>query len=252
MAVVFLPLVWTCSAPAACPRAAASFLCQPTYALDDVLWLPAEAYIPQPGDIFLATDQTPWARYGHWFAGGAGVHHSAIIFARSDGRVGLLEAGPFNSVTIEVMDPLEHMREHVAAGDQVWIRRRKVPLTVEQSARLTAFAEAQDGKRFATWRLMAQVTFLRSRGPLRTWFIGRPHGQRCSYFCSELVLESCVAAGLLDPATTRPAATYPRDLFMNWSFNLYLTLHPPLEPCWYPPARWTECTEVGPPRRARS
>lgn len=46
------------------------------------------------------------------------------------------------------------------------------------------------------------------------YFIGKPHGDsRLSYFCSELVCESCVAAGLLNPETTRPSATYPHDLF---------------------------------------
>ena len=55
--------------------------------------------------------------------------------------------------------------EHVRAGDHVWVRRRRVPLTAGQSARLTAFVERQDGKPFAVLRLMGQVTPFRSRGP---------------------------------------------------------------------------------------
>jgi hypothetical protein len=219
----------------------ASFLCQPAFTIDNQLRGPTEPYVPQPGDIFLSTDQAIWAICGHWLAGGAGVHHSGIIFRRSDGRMGLIEAGPFNSVQIEVMDPIEHMHAHVAAGDKVWIRRRAVPLTEEESARLTAFVEAQNGKPFATWRLMGQVTLLRSRGPIRTWFIGKPHGVRDCYFCSELVTESCVAAGLIDPEIARPPATYPRDLFYDHSFNWYLDRHFKLAPCWCPPARWLEC-----------
>jgi hypothetical protein len=132
------------------------------------------------------------------------------------------------------------MYRHVCCGDRVWIRRRCVPLTPEQSACLTAFAEAQDNKPFATLRLVGQLTPFRSRGPLRTWFVGKPHGHRENYFCAELVMESCVAAGLLDAATTRPAATYPRDIFFGRSINLYLDKHLPLEPDWYPPARWTD------------
>jgi hypothetical protein len=145
-----------------------------------------------------------------------------------------------NSVQVETLDPLQHMHNHVAAGDRVWVRRRRLPLTPEQSARLTAFAEAQDGKPFAVVRLAAQVTPFRSRGPLRTWFVGGPHGDRRSWFCSELVVECCVAAGLMDPATARPAATYPRDLFFGRSLNLYLDSHLDLEPGWWPPARWAE------------
>jgi hypothetical protein len=222
-------------------RTPSSFLCQPAFCIDDVLRGPAVPYQPQPGDIFLATDQAVWAICGHWLAGGAGVHHSGIMFRRSDGRMGLIEAGPFNSVQVEVMDPIEHMQAHVCAGDKVWVRRRAVPLTAEESAALTAFVETQDGKPFATLRLLGQVTFFRSRGPVRTWFIGKPHGCRDNYFCSELVTESCVAAGLLDPATARPPATYPRDLFYDHSFNRYLDLHLKLAPCWDPPARWVEC-----------
>jgi hypothetical protein len=200
-----------------------------------------EPYCPQPGDIFLATDQARWARLGHWAAGAHGVHHSGIIFLRSNGQPALLEAGPFNSVQVETMDLLEHMLRHVECGDQVWVRRRCLPLTPEQSARLTLFAEAQDGKPFATWRLVGQLTPFRSRGKLRTRFVGKPKGDRRSYFCSELVTEACVAAGMLDPATARPAATYPRDLFFGKSANPYLNKHLHLDCGWHPPARWTEC-----------
>jgi hypothetical protein len=219
----------------------ASFLYQPAYCLEDVWIGSARPYRPQPGDIFLATDQSRLMRIGHWLVGGAGVHHSGILFARSDGRMTLLEAGPFNSVRIETMDPYEHMLDHVRAGNCVWIRQRCRPLTAEESACLTAFAEAQDGKPFATLRLLGQLTILRSRGPIRTVFVGKPHGNRDSFFCSELVLESCVAAGLLNPATTRPPATYPRDLFFGHSYNLYVDRHLPLEEQWFPPARWAPC-----------
>lgn len=218
-----------------------SYVCCPAYSLDGDPRYPAEPYCPQPGDIFLATDGAIWARCGHWFAGGAGVQHSGIMFARPDGRVALLQAGPFNSLRIEILDPLETIRTTVAHGEKVWIRRRRIPLSPEQSAQLTAFACKQEGKRFALWRMLAQVTPFRSRGPLRTWFIGKPHGpDRLSYFCSELVMESCVASGLVDPETARPVATYPRDLFYGHSFNWYVNTHLCLEPGWYPPAQWCE------------
>jgi hypothetical protein len=241
MACLIISLL--CATPPAVtdvPPPQGSYLYRPAFTLDDDLRCPAEPYVPQPGDIFLATDQARWARAGHWIAGGAGVHHSGIMFRRSDGRVGLIEAGPFNSVVVEVMGPVEHMSAHVRAGDKVWVRRRRVPLTAEESARLTAFAERQEGKPFAVLRLLGQVTPLRSRGPLRTWFVGGPHGDRDRFFCSELVVELCVAAGLMDCATARPAATYPRDLFFGRSFNLYLDKHLCLDD-WCPPARWAEC-----------
>jgi hypothetical protein len=240
MAYLFLPLLWA-AGPALGdgPDRAEGYLSRPAFSLDDNAALPLHCYVPQPGDIFLATDQALWVRLGHWCAGGAGVHHSGILFRRSDGRVGLIEGGPFNSLRVEVLDPVEHMRDHVRASDKVWVRRRRVPLTAEECDRLTAFAEKQEGKPFAVLRMLRQVTLIRARGPVRTRFVGGPHGDRDRYFCSELVVEACVAAGLMDAATARPAATYPRDLFFGRSLNPYLDKHLDLN-AWDPPARWSE------------
>jgi hypothetical protein len=209
------------------------------YSLEAEAKDPAEPYRPQPGDIFLATDAARWVRIGHSLAGSAGVHHSGIMFLRADGRPALLEAGPFHRFHVEASDPVEQMQKYEACGDRVWIRRRAQPLTAEQSARLTAFAEGQVGKWFAFLRVAGQLTPFRSRGVLRTWWVGKPHKERSSYFCSELVLESCIAAGLVDEAEARPAATYPRDLFFGQSPIPYLDSHLHMEPGWHPPARWT-------------
>src|SRR5207248_2542138 len=88
-------------------------------------------------------------------------------------------------------------------------------------------------------------TPFRSRGPVRTYFMGKPKGgDRKSYFCSELVCEACVAAGLLDPQRTRPSATYPRDLFFGRSYNPFIDKHLDVNECWRPPARWLPAEEV--------
>ena len=84
-------------------------------------------------------------------AGANGVHHSGIIVALPDGRLRVIEAGPFDKVQVEMMDPYQHMFQHVALGDRVWIRRRKVPLSLDQSARLTAFACRRTASR-SRWR----------------------------------------------------------------------------------------------------
>jgi hypothetical protein len=216
-----------------------TYLCQPAFSVDDALRGPTEPYVPQPGDNYLASDHELWSRVGHWWVGSAGVQHSGIMTACSDGRIGLLQAGPFNSVQIEIRDPVALMAQHVEQGECVWVRRRRLPLTPEQSARLTAFAEAQEGKRFAIWRMIAQVTLLCPRGPLRTQFRGRVHGpDRPSYWCAELVMEACVASGLRDAEDTRPTATYPRDIFFGRSRIPFLDEHLRLDD-WDPPARWT-------------
>ncbi len=216
-----------------------SYICQPAYARDWELRGPIETYVPQPGDIFLATDQRLWFRWGHLIAGANGLHHSGLVIAMPDGGLGLIEAGPFNKTEVEVMNPNHHMSNHAAVGDRVWIRRRKVPLTPDQSARLTAFALGQNGKPFALARWFGQITPLRTRGPIKTWFVGQPKGDRSHWFCSELVTECCVAGGIMTWATARPSATYPSDLFWGSSYNLYLNGHlGELEQGWHPPARW--------------
>ena len=68
-----------------------------------------------------------------------------------------------------------------------------------------------------------------------------PRGDRASYYCSELVLEACVAACLVNPITTRPSASYPHDLFFDHSHNRYINKHLPLACEWEAPARWMEC-----------
>jgi hypothetical protein len=133
-----------------------------------------------------------------------------------------------------------------ADHERVWIRRRRVPLTPEQCADLTAFALAVEDRPFAVLRMLAQITPLRCRGPVSVRWLGEPHGLRHSYFCSELATEACVAAGLLDPATTRPGAMYPRDLFFGRSRNPYLDRHLDLSE-WEPPARWTANPGAPPP-----
>jgi hypothetical protein len=221
---------------------ACSFLYQPAFCTDVELHLPAEPYVPQPGDIFLATDYRRLLQFGHRLAGAKDLHRSGIVIALPDGSMALAEAGPVDKTDICITELLSQLRCY-ADKEKVWIRRRRVPLTPEQSAQLTDFAIRQCGKRFALWRMLAQCCPLRTRGPLRTYAIGGPHGDRCSYFCSEFVTEACVAAGILDPTHCRPSATYPCDLFYAESCNWFLKRHfsPDINEGWCPPARWTDC-----------
>lgn len=215
-----------------------SYLGEPSYCLDWKLRGKPEAYVPQPGDIMLATDKNFFWKITHDLAGAGEPHNSAIIVARPDGSLAVLEAGANDTLRIHMLDMLPHLKEYADKGP-VWIRKRRTPLTPEQSAALTDFAMRQWGKHFALIRLGGQLTPLRSRGPIRTYFMGGPHGDRHSYFCSELVTESCVAAGLIDPRKARPAATYPHDLFFDTSLNHFIRHNYRLQDCWYPPARWT-------------
>jgi hypothetical protein len=211
------------------------YLYEPCYSIDRAFHGKPRPYLPQPGDVMLATNDKIRSKIEHNVALAFEPHHSAIIFNRPDGTPAILEAGPFDTFWINVMD-LSHLKRYEEIGP-VWIRQRKTPLTKEQSECLTAFCMRQDGKRFALGRLALQWTPLRPRG-LLTAHRGRPHGDRNSYYCAELVMEACVAAGLVDAATARPSATYPHDMFFDKSLNPYINKHLPLACDWEPPAQW--------------
>jgi hypothetical protein len=227
------------------PAPPGSYLWQPTYHEDDILRGPTRPYVPQPGDIVMSADGSKFWLLMHNLAGTSHPTHSMIVFAMPDGRPAIIEGGPHDTLRCRVLDALPHMFSYEGEG-RVWVRRRACPLTPEQSARLTEFALAVDGRDFAIERLGKQITPFRTRGPIRTAFVGKPHGiDHDKYFCSELVTEACVYAGLLDAQTARPSATYPRDLFMDHSLNLWLNKYLKLAPAWDPPARWTSwCSDA--------
>src|SRR5207302_7811160 len=114
---------------------------------------------------------------------------------------------------------------HTDYGSGVVIRRCKKELTKDQSAALTRFAHAQDGKRYAIGRLLLQGTSLRSRGPLRELVLGRTYLDRDSWICSELCVAAGVVAKLLDGKTIHANSTYPRDLIDNERHDLSAGWH---------------------------
>jgi hypothetical protein len=224
------------------PPGGPSFLYQAAFAEDKLIRLPARPYELQPGDIVLAADTSRFWTFMHHLAGTSHPTHSMIVFALPDGRPAILEGGPHDTLRCRVLEAVPHMASYEKEG-RVWVRRRTVPLTPMQSARLTEFCLHVNCRAFSTRRLAVQLTPLRARGPVKTYFMGKPQGpDRVAYYCSELVCEACVYSGIMDCATTRPSATYPRDLFFGDSINLYLHKHLPEMNCsWDAPARWTAC-----------
>ena len=236
-APTLLLLIFSLAAPRETP--AIGYLYQPAFDVSGELRGPSRPYRPQPGDIFLSTDKLRIAVIGHQLAGGQGVHHSGLIVLRPDGSPATLEAGPHHVRWVRVLDIDENLGGYLDEGNSVWIRQRKTPLSAEQSRLVTDFAMNQDGKHFAWERIMMQVTPFRARSHLRNTSMGGPHGERRRYFCSELALETLLAAGLLDPARTRPSATYPGDLFFGASENSFINQNLDINSSWEPPARWT-------------
>ena len=237
-AIVFTALIAIGVGQLPQPEEIGSYLYQPAFCEDFVLRGPTRPYQPQPGDIMFAADGSIFWLITHNLAGTSHPTHSAFVFQRPDGSMAILEAGPHDTMRVKSMDAIPHLRSYEEEG-RVWIRRRAVPLTAVESARLTEYAMAQEDKRFALVRLGGQLTPLRSRGLIRTHVMGKPQSEHRNFFCSELVMQSLVEACLVDAETARPSATYPRDMFMDHSLNPYLNKHLKLAPCWDPPARWT-------------
>jgi len=94
---------------------------------------------------------------------------------------------------------------------------------------------------FSTRRLALQLTPLRSRGPIKTFFAGKPHGlDREAYYCSELVVEPASMQGSWMPPRPVPRRPTRATSSSATGINLYLHLHlPAMNKAWDPPARWT-------------
>jgi hypothetical protein len=215
------------------------FLDQPAYAMDDCERLPQVPYCPQPGDVMLSQTRGWLYTVGHTLSGAVQPSHSGFVARKADGSIVIMEAGSFDVAVIRGLPLVEHLSAY-HNRKHVWIRPRCVPLTPEQACRLTAFAEKQEGKRFARARVYGQWTPLRSRGKLKTELFGGPHGpDRATYFCAEMVTEAFVYAGLIPAEDARPAATYPCDLFFDESKIPFLNRHFKLGRFgWGVPCRW--------------
>jgi hypothetical protein len=215
------------------------YLDRPAFALDDRCRPPQSPYCPQPGDIAFSVTRSILFRWGHTVSGAGEPSHSGYVFRRSDGTLAMMEAAPYDVALIESRDLVEHLGAYHGRG-HVWVRPRCVPLTPEQDCRLTEFSAKQERKSFARLRVYRQVTPFKARGPLRTEWLGQSHGaDRRAYYCAEMAAEAFVFAGLIPADDTRPAATYPSDLFFDGSRNPYLDAHFRLSRFgWGVPSRW--------------
>src|SRR5262245_44963130 len=97
-----------------------SYLYQPAFHIDNLLREPAEAYLPQPGDLMLRLDHSIFWRVTHYMAFAFDPNGSGIVIARPDGSLAVLEAGPNDTLWVRTLDLLPHLREYADAG-QVWI-----------------------------------------------------------------------------------------------------------------------------------
>lgn len=211
----------------------------PRYSLEEAHAGPLELYQPQPGDLLLSSIDNLFWKTLYALAGTGRPSHAALVLRSPCGALMVLESGYGRGTPWTRVIPIcEWRRIHEGLA---WVRRRSVPLTEEQNARLWEFAEQVNDKPYSLLKLVGQLTPFRKRGPLRTFFMGKPLGIGHRYTCAELVLEALVHAGALPCDTTRPGATYPRDMFFDWSWNLHIHRHLSLKDGWEAPRWWTRC-----------
>ena len=122
-----------------------------------------EPYLPREGDFIFYDDRSAVWTPLFAMAGTGPPLHMGMVVRKSDGRFAVLEAGPDDSVWVKLLDlgpRLKQFHDDFPKGT-ITIRRCKTLLSTEQSAALTKFAHAQNGKRYAVLRLLAQGTSLR-------------------------------------------------------------------------------------------
>jgi hypothetical protein len=214
--------------PARAADPACSYLCTQALGREGQPSLRLQTYTPREGDILLYSDDSVLWRCLFALARTGPPYHAGIVTRLPDGRPALLEAGPYDCMSVYLMDVLPRLHSH---NGTVWVRRLRTPLCPDQSARLTSFALAQTNKRFALGRVALQLTPFKARGPVRSHLFGNPRLDQRRWFCSQLVVAAAGAAGLLDLKAIPPNSVYPRDLFVDSPYDL--------RPLWEPPARWT-------------
>lgn len=174
-------------------------------------------YIPHEADIVFYDDQSVFWRFVYLLGHTTPPFHSGIMFRKPDGAFTLLEAGPDTNPYVCLLEPAHRL--HAYKGI-VQVRRCKVPLTRDQSCLLTNFALAQEGKRYAIWRLLLQGTPIKTRGgPLRR-SLAKTHYDRCRWVCTEIVVAAAELIGLMDPNAVKATNTYPRDIVNDRKYNL--------------------------------
>lgn len=189
--------------------------------------LTADTYVPQVGDLIVFN--VPSAKTVVFtLAGSPCATHAAIVVARPDGSLGLFEAPGFK-YSVMISDIPSRLN---CSKGQVWVRRRKVPVTAEQSAALTAFACRQLGKPYDKVGLY----FPTFATPTR-WFTSRyitdAELDPPRWFCTSVVVGAGVAAGLLDRCKVRLKTVDPQDFKPDRFLDL--------SDGWHKPAPWRRC-----------
>jgi hypothetical protein len=182
-------------------------------------------YAPREGDLIFYDDRNPAWSVLFALVGTGPPLHMGIVVKRPGGALAILEAGPDDTIWVELLPLASRLRQFERDfRGKVTVRRCKKELTLAQSRALTRFAVLQEGKRYAVLRLLAQGTPFRARGP---WPVvaARTYLERDAWICSELAVAAAVVAGLTERDAVPANATYPRDLVNDRRHDLSAVWH---------------------------
>jgi hypothetical protein len=204
------------------PEGSAGYLTAKVKGSDGKVHKQTRPYAPREGDLIFYDDHSlVWTVLFAW-AGSGPPLHMGIVIRRPDGSLGVLEAGPNDTVKVDIIEVRKRLKEFEGT---ITIRRCKTKLTKEKSAALTKFAMAQDGKPYAVLRLLLQGTSFRSRGPIRELFLANTYLDRWSWICSELAVAAGSVAGLIDPNAVPSNVVYPLDVLDDHRYDLSRHFH---------------------------
>jgi hypothetical protein len=197
----------------------------PTGNADDADDAEPIAYVPHAGDLVLFRTGSFFFRAAYRITVTGPPTHVGIVVVLPDGAAAILESVDRHT-GVRLMSLPGRLQTYPG---QVWVRRMRTPLTPEQSAGLTQFAIEQEGKRFASHRLIlpALLPLLRCRQMARLW-PDKDYQSRRSWFCSELVAAACVRIGLFPASRIRPWCTFPLDFYHDDLLDLSEDWEPPL------------------------
>jgi hypothetical protein len=220
-----------------CGKAQAGFWIMPVDDGHGHCTLKAEPYYPMPGDLLLYDNLSTFLHYAFKIVQSDRPIHAAIVVERVDGTPAILEVGPNSrpqaftkTYIVDVWPRLE------TYSGIVMIRRPKRQLTREESAALTQFALASEGKEFAVGRLALQGTPFNCRCGLRHLLFAKTYFERDRWICSENVVAAATVAGLLDSKKHPANCMYPRDLTYDEKYDL--------SDIFYAPVLWVENDKV--------
>jgi hypothetical protein len=180
------------------------------------------AYEPREGDLLFFDDQSKFWEFLYKLGGTGPPFHTGLVVKKPDGSFAVLESGPDDKVHVFVLDLAPRLRTFEGV---LQVRRCKVPLTPEQSCRLTAFALAQEGKGYAVGRLLLQGTPIKTRGGLWRHKLAKTRFDRRRWLCTEVVVAGAELVGLMDPCVIKATSAYPLDLLDERMYDLLPVFH---------------------------